>query len=61
MRIGDGGSSRWTAALGLLAFVVAFVGWAFFGWEFGGDASPIAIALAAVCVAAAVAKTLGAI
>ena len=58
MSIGYGGSSKWLTALGLLAFVVGFVGWAFLGWEFGGDSGPIALALAGVCVIAAVVRTL---
>lgn len=61
MSLRNSGSSKWLTALGLLAFVVGFVGWAFLGWEFGGDSSPIALALAAVCVVVAIAKTLGAV
>ncbi|NHN61088.1 MULTISPECIES: hypothetical protein [Halorussus] len=50
--------SKPATLLGALAAVVAVVGYVGFGWRFGGDSDPVALALALVCVAAAVAFTL---
>lgn len=51
--------STTTRALGLLAFVVAVVGYVFFGWRFGdGTSNPVGIIFAIVAVLVGVAVTL---
>ena len=50
--------SRPARLLGVLAAAVAVVGYVAFGWRFGGDSNPVALAIALVCVAAAVVFTL---
>jgi len=50
--------SRPLPLVGLLFAVVAAVGYVAFGWRFGGDSSPVVLALAAVAVALAVGSEL---
>jgi ABC-type Fe3+-siderophore transport system permease subunit len=50
--------SRPLPLVGLLFAVVAAVGYVAFDWRFGGDSSPVVLALAAVAVALAVGSEL---
>lgn len=50
--------SRLLRYVGLIAFVVAVVGFVVFGWEFGGESDPVATGLALVAVVIAVVWTL---
>lgn len=47
-------SSRPLPLVGAVAAVVAVIGYVAFGWRFGGDTSPVAVAIALVAVALAV-------
>jgi hypothetical protein len=46
------------ALVGVLFAAIALVGMVAFGWEFGGDTEPIALALALVAVVLAVGRHL---
>lgn len=50
--------SKLGTALGVLAFVIGFVGYTVFGWRFGGGTeSPVAFVLGVVAVAVAIGLT----
>ncbi|WP_435180927.1 hypothetical protein [Halorussus sp. AFM4] len=55
----DGRNRSKSATLpGVVAAAVGAVGYLAFGWRFGGDSNPVALAAAPVCAAAAVGFTL---
>lgn len=54
---GRASESRPLRIAGLLTFVIGLVGYAIFGWRFGGDADPVSTVLGVVFAAAAIAWT----
>lgn len=51
-------SSTVGTLVGLVAFVLGFVGYTVFGWRFDGAAGPTVTAVAAVCVVLAFVVTM---